>query len=410
MTQPPSFHDTPVPGSAVRGRLSPSLALIARLTGRLRRGTLHLSLPGRPTITCRGSEDGPEADLTIHSGRLARRYFLHGSVGVADAYVAGEWETSDLPALLELLDRNHEAWESGYYGSIASRALRRLGHRLRDNTKEGSRRNIHAHYDLGNEFFRAWLDREMLYSAALFEDDAQDLDTAQAAKCRRLARMIGLEPGHRLLEIGSGWGGFACMAAREFGARVTSITISRAQADLARERVREAGLEGQVEIRLQDYRDIEESFDRIASIEMFEAVGERHWPDFFGKLRGCLAPGGRIGLQLITIADPYFQAYRRSPDFIQRYIFPGGMLPSPSVLAHHYARAGLKETALHAFAQDYARTLAIWRDRFERAWPHITGQGFDERFRRLWRYYLAYCEAGFRSGSIDVRQTVLERA
>jgi cyclopropane-fatty-acyl-phospholipid synthase len=395
------------PARAVSGGL-----LLRRLVQRLealRRGSLRLVLPDGTVRLLRGAEPGPSADLQLHSARLAWGTLLGGSVGFAESYVAGEWDSPDLVALLELFDRNAEAFGRSYYGSRALALLRRLRHALRANNRSMARRNIRAHYDLGNDFFAAWLDPTMLYSSALFEDGAADLEAAQLAKCRHLARLIELGPGHRLLEIGSGWGMFAILAAREFGARVTSLTISPAQAEYARRRVQEEGLADRVEIRLEDYRDATGRFDRIASIEMIEAVGEAYWPVFFARLRERLAPSGTAGLQLITIADAWFEAYRANPDFIQTYIFPGGMLPSPTALDRQYRMAGLVPTAERTFGGDYARTLALWRARFEAAWPELRGRGFDERFRRLWRYYLAYCETGFRTGSIDVRQVRLER-
>ncbi len=385
--------------------------LLRRLAGRmhgLRRGSLRLVLPDGSVRLLRGEEPGQEAELHVASPRLALRTLLGGSVGFAESYLAGEWDSPDLVALLELLDRNAEAFGRGYYGSGALALLRRLRHALRSNSRPGARRNIKAHYDLGNEFFAAWLDPTMLYSAALFEAGEEDLERAQLAKCRHLARMIELGPGHRLLEIGGGWGGFAILVARELGCRVTSLTISPAQAELARRRVHEAGLAERVEIRLEDYRDTRGRFDRIASIEMFEAVGEAYWPVFFDRLRERLAPGGIAGLQVITIAEPWFERYRANPDFIQTHVFPGGMLPSPGALDAQYRRAGLRQTAVRCFGVDYARTLRLWRERFEAAWAELRGQGLDERFRRLWRYYLAYCETGFRTGSIDVRQVRLQ--
>lgn len=387
----------------------PLLRRMVERIGELRRGSLRLILPDGTVRLLRGGEPGPSADLEVHSARLATRTLLGGSVGFAESYLAGEWDSSDLVALLELFEHNADAWGGSYYGSRALALLRRLRHALRANSRPMARRNVRAHYDLGNDFFAAWLDPTMLYSSALFEDGAADLETAQLAKCRHLARLIELRPGHRLLEIGSGWGAFAILAAREFGARVTSLTISPAQAEHARRRVQEAGLGDRVEIRLEDYRDTRGRFDRIASIEMLEAVGEAYWPVFFARLRDRLEPGGIAGLQLITIADPWFEAYRSNPDFIQIYVFPGGMLPSPSVLARQYRAAGLVATAERRFGADYARTLAVWRARFEAAWPRLRGRSFDERFRRLWRYYLAYCETGFRTGSIDVRQVRLEQ-
>ncbi len=386
---------------------------ILRLFRRLKHGTLELTLPDGSSETIHGDAVGPRAALHVRDGRVVDRYLKHGSVGFAESYIAGEWETPHLANLLELLDRNYDAWSDGYFGPVLARVVARLQHWFRHNSKLGSRRNIHAHYDLGNEFFAAWLDPTMTYSAALFGAEqgtaGTDLEAAQRAKYHNLCRMIELQPGHRLLEIGSGWGGFAITAAREFGAAVTSVTISRAQHELATERVREAGLQDRVTIEFADYRDVQGQFDRVASIEMFEAVGERYWPTYFSKVRSVLKPGGRAGLQIITIKDAYFESYRRGADFIQQYIFPGGMLPSNAALAEQTRRVGLEITDKVAFGGDYARTLAIWGERFDGAWERLMGLGYDERFRRLWRYYLGYCEAGFRTGSTDVLQLALKR-
>lgn len=386
------------------------VALVLQLAQRLQLGSLEVELPDGSRRSFHGAAAGPHAVLLLRNGRVARRYLAGGGVGFAEGYVDGDWDTPDLASLLELLSLNEKAWGQGYYGALWQRWQKRLRHLLRPNTRAGSRRNIHAHYDLGNEFFAAWLDPSMTYSAALFHPNAADLEAAQRAKYHHLAGMIGLAPGQKLLEIGSGWGGFAVTAAKEFGAKVTSITISRAQAEYARARVFKEGLAERVEILLQDYRDVRGRFDRIASIEMFEAVGERFWPTFFNGLRERLIPDGRAGLQLITIADRYFDAYRRNVDFIQAYVFPGGMLPSPAVLAQHTERAGLVTLAEHPFGQSYAATLRLWNERFQAAWPNVRELGFDERFRRIWTYYLAYCEAGFRTRAIDVVQTVLRPA
>ena len=387
---------------------------ILRVLRRLRHGTLNLTLPDGKTETISGCQDGPRADLHINDARIVDRYLKHGSVGFAEGYIAGEWETPHLADLLELLDRNYDAWGDGYFGPALARLTARMQHWFRRNSKTGSKRNIHAHYDLGNEFFAAWLDPTMTYSSALFDAKEEvseaDLEAAQRAKYRNLCQLIALSPGQHLLEIGSGWGGFAMTAAREFGAKVTSITISEAQAKLATERVAEAGLADRVEIRLQDYRDVEGEFDRVASIEMFEAVGERYWPAYFQKVRSALKPDGMAGLQIITIHDAYFDTYRRGADFIQQYIFPGGMLPSSAALGEQIQKVGLEITDTVAFGRDYAKTLGIWGERFDAAWDRVCNLGFDERFRRLWRYYLGYCEAGFRTGSTDVLQLALRRS
>jgi cyclopropane-fatty-acyl-phospholipid synthase len=289
------------------------------------------------------------------------------------------------------------------------RFLQMVRHWFNRNTRGQARRNIYAHYDIGNAFYSAWLDPSMTYSSALFEDGTADLTAAQHNKYRRLAEAIDLQPGQRLLEIGCGWGGFAEYVARTFGAKVVGLTISKEQRDFAQKRIQDAGLNEKVEIRLQDYRDERERYDRIASIEMIEAVGEQFWPKNFSQLRDLLLPGGLAGIQAITIRDSSFQYYRREIDFIQRYVFPGGMLPSPEILKSLGERFGVPVIRERIFGQDYAKTLVTWRNNFRSAWPNLIPLGFDDRFRRLWEYYLAYCEAGFLSGNIDVRQVVFAK-
>ena len=391
------------------GPSSPGLGLLLRLGRDIRFGTLHVRLPDGGERSFAGSEPGPTATIVLNNGRVVRRFLAGGAVGFAESYIDGDWDSPDLAGLLELLDRNYAAWSDHHHGGALPRLLRRLLHLLRGNSRRGSRRNIHAHYDLGNEFFAAWLDPTLTYSSARFVDGNEDLEAAQLEKYRSLARLMRLSPGQKLLEIGSGWGSFAILAAREFGARVRSLTISKEQHAFASQRVQELGLNDRVTIDLCDYRDARGSYDRIASIEMFEAVGEAWWPAYFGKLRDALAPGGAAGLQIITIADRYFAEYRRSADFIQRYIFPGGMLPSPTALRQQVERAGLSIRDQLAFGASYARTLGIWNRSFDAAWDKVAGLGFDERFRRLWTYYLAYCEAGFRTGSTDVVQLAVAR-
>lgn len=389
---------------------SPWLALALRIARRITIGTLTIELPGGSTRTFQGAAPGPSGYLRLNRPQALRRFVTGGSLGFAEAYLDGDWDSPDLARLLELLALNHAAYDELYYGRSWHGWLARLQHLLRPNSRRGSRRNIHAHYDLGNRFYELWLDATMTYSAALFADPQAPLEEAQRTKYRRLAERLQLQEGQRLLEIGCGWGAFAELAAREFGSHVTAITISKAQHAFAAARIQAAGLAERVEVRLQDYRDVVGRFDRIASIEMFEAVGERYWPVFFDRMRELLAPSGLAGLQVITIADRHFEAYRRSADFIQRHVFPGGMLPSPSALGAQIARAGLREIAPFTFGRHYACTLAGWQQRFQARWPEIQRQGFDERFKRVWEYYLAYCEAAFRVGYTDVRQVTLARA
>jgi cyclopropane-fatty-acyl-phospholipid synthase len=386
-----------------------SLRLLLGLATRLSTGSLVLRMPDGRAYRVVGTEPGPAAEIAVHRSRAMPRLFFGGSVGFGASYMDGDWDTPDLAALLTLAAVNHRAFDGMHMGARALTALRRVWHRLNDNTRRGSRRNIASHYDLGNAFYARWLDPSMTYSSAVFERADADLSAAQATKYRRLAAMLALAPDKRVLEIGCGWGGFAEIAAREFGARVTAITVSREQLDFAQRRIQAAGLGERVEARFVDYRDVQGRFDGIASIEMFEAVGERHWPVYFAKIRDCLEPGGRAALQIITIAEQWFDSYRRGVDFIQRYIFPGGMLPSMPALAAQCARAGLAIERNEFYGADYARTLAEWNRRFQAAWHELEPMGFDGRFKRMWEFYLAYCEAGFRSGSIDVVQTALAR-
>ena len=376
---------------------------------KLRLGELTIETPSGTIRRFKGQQVGPTAIIQLKTSRAIRRFVVGGSLGFAEAYLDGDWDSPDLPRLLELLALNQDAYEEYFYGRGWFRWFARLRHMLRPNSRSGSRRNILAHYDLGNEFYKRWLDPSMTYSSAIFESSDLSLENAQRAKYESLARKLSLQPDHHLLEVGCGWGGFAEFAAREVGTKITAITISEEQHAFASARIQTAGLNDKVDIRLQDYRDVDGQYDRIASIEMFEAVGETYWPIYFGKLRDALSPSGLAGLQIITIADPYFETYRRGADFIQRHIFPGGMLPSPGALQDQIERAGLNMVSQKTFGLDYAKTLATWNRRFQEAWPDILQLGFDQRFRRLWQYYLASCEVGFKVGWTDVCQLSLRR-
>jgi cyclopropane-fatty-acyl-phospholipid synthase len=373
----------------------------------LPRGRLTVRTPEGLVLVVGGNGPGPDAQLVLKNWNLPGRAFSNATIGVAESYMDGDWESPDVTAFLELFVVNEDAGERLAGGaSWLLSAIQRIRHWLNENTRTGSQRNISAHYDLGNAFYKAWLDPSMTYSSALYSTGANDLESAQAAKYRALAQDTGIGPNDHVLEIGCGWGGFAEFAAREIGCKVTGLTISREQHDFARERIAKAGLSDKVEIKFQDYRDETGEYDRIASIEMFEAVGEKYWPVFFGKVKDCLRAGGTAGLQIITIRENAFERYRTRPDFIQRYVFPGGMLPTPELLKRLGADHGLTFARERVFAQDYARTLADWRLRFWDSWEKIVPLGFDERFRKLWEFYLHYCEAGFRAEYIDVRQVV----
>ncbi|TGN84266.1 class I SAM-dependent methyltransferase [Bradyrhizobium yuanmingense] len=388
----------------------PFLARLAlRLASQLKYGTVHVRLPDRRTVSLRGQLPGPSATIELNNYRFARSLVLGGDIGMAEAYIRGDWTTPDLTQLLYVFCLNEDLIDGAFAGNVVIRLCRKALHRLRRNTRQGSRHNIHRHYDLGNAFFGAWLDSSMTYSSALFSAETTDLPAAQQHKYEQLAKAIELQPGQTVLEIGCGWGGFAEFAAKTYGASVLALTISKEQHEFASRRIHQAGLAEKVEVRLQDYRDQDGRFDRIASIEMIEAVGEQFWPAYFSQLYQRLKPGGLAGIQAITVRNELFDLYRKRVDFIQRYIFPGGMLPSTNIL--HTLGERFEVPVIHerVFGQDYARTLSLWRDNFSRAWTDLTSLGFDEPFRRLWEYYLCYCEAGFRAGKIDVKQVVFAR-
>ena len=373
-------------------------------------GRLAFVLPSGRTLQIEGKKSGPDARLIVRDFRFVSRVLAAGDIGFGEGFMAGEWDTPDLSALLEAFTANLDRLTRLMDGNFFVRAVNSLLHSLNRNNKRGSRRNILAHYDLGNAFYSRWLDPSMTYSSARYERPGQSLSEAQRNKYASLARQIGLGPDNHVLEIGCGWGGFAEFAAGEVGAKVTGITISPSQFEFARKRLFEQGLADKADIRLVDYRDVEGRFDRVASIEMFEAVGEEYWPLYFQKIHEVLSPGGRAGLQIITIRDELFEGYRSRADFIQKYIFPGGMLPSETRLRQETDRAGLEWSDIVRFGQNYADTLAEWASRFEGAWDDIKGLGFDEKFRRLWRFYLSYCEAGFRTERTNVVQLSLAKS
>jgi cyclopropane-fatty-acyl-phospholipid synthase len=375
-------------------------------------GKLNMVLPDGSVHHFEGREPGPTATLIIKDPRTIARIAFGGCLGLCEAYLDGMWDSPNVTEVLRLGTANEMAFDSMLRGKPWARFASWVMHRLRPNTRKGAKRNISEHYDLGNDFYQEWLDPSMTYSSALFTQGSGDLQAAQVEKYRTLCRALELKPGMSVLEIGCGWGGFAEIAAGEFGAKVTGITLSREQLAYAQARMEKAGLSAQVELRLEDYRDTRGKFDRIASIEMFEAVGEEYWPAYFNTLRERLIPGGRAGIQVITIADRLFADYRRTADFIQLYVFPGGMLPSPSRLREEISRAGLKLGEQLWFGADYAETLRQWQASFQAAWETISGlqAQYDERFKRLWEFYLGYCEVGFDAGFTDVGQIVIHSA
>ncbi len=371
----------------------------------IEKGKLTIVLPDGRAVRS-GSKPGRDGTMVMRNERVAKRLLTGGSLSFAESYMDGDWVSPDIGALTEWACQN-EALDDTLEGKLWFRVLRRALFMLARNSKRGSRRNIAYHYDLGNSFYAQWLDPGMTYSSASYEHAGQSLQVAQDNKFRRLLDVVNPKPGQKILEIGCGWGGFACFAARERDVQVHGITISREQFDYAQKRAFEAGLADKVTFEMRDYRDVTGAYDGIVSIEMFEAVGEAYWPTYFNKINQCLKPEGRAALQLIAIADKYFEAYRSSMDFIQKYIFPGGMLPSPSVFRREAGKSGLVVEDEYFFRNNYADTLLEWRKKFMAAWPVIEPMGFDDRFRRMWEYYLAYCEGGFRGGTIDVMQVAL---
>ncbi len=403
-------HRTPAAARAVRALLS-----------QLRHGQLTVHWPDG-SVQHAGHADGtgqpgtPKATLVMHNWQPCAAAMRSGDIGFAESYVAGDWSSPDLPALLQLLAANRQVLDGLIFGHWAARWVHRVRHWLHRNTKANSRKNIHAHYDLGNAFYRLWLDPSMNYSSAWFPAPVQGEPTpeaftaAQHDKVRRVLTEAGVTPGSRVLEIGCGWGALAEMATTDFSASLTGVTLSTEQLAWAQARLAGVGRSQQADLRLQDYRDIADGpYDAICSVEMVEAVGQAYWPTYFGTVARLLKPGGKACIQSIVIQDSLFERYLRSTDFIQQYIFPGGCLPSPQAFRQQAQAQGLQVVNELAFGVDYAETCRIWRQRFLAHKEDVLALGFDERFVRIWEFYLAYCEAGFRAGDIDVMQFTLAK-
>ncbi len=384
-------------------------SMVVRRLQRLHTGTLRLILPDGEVQQFARAIAGPHATLEMRSPRMVNRLFWAGSIGFAEGYINGDWDSPDLNTLIYLLHLNEDALEPDFSRIQRIHTLLiDIRHRLRRNSRRGSRRNIAYHYDLGNDFYAHWLDETWTYSSALFDRPDEDLAVAQRRKYQRLLERIGATVDDHILEIGCGWGGFALHAARNTGCRVTGITLSTEQLRFARDRAQAAGLADRVNFELRDYRDVTQRYDHVVSIEMYEAVGEAYWPAFFQTVHDRLKPGGKAAIQAITIDASSFDYYRRNVDFIQEFIFPGGMLASPQVFRSVAANHGLRMLESDFYGRDYARTLKRWDARVVAARdPIVARQG--EPFWRMWRYYLAYCEAGFNSGNIDLMQITLAR-
>lgn len=400
--------DLPVALQAGDQRLSWGLRVLLYMLRGVRIGSLDVTLPNGGSRSFHGSEPGPHGVLHIRSAALIGHVLRAGEVGFGEAYLDGCWDTPDLTRLLMVMYLNEPHYKGPYEKNPVGRLYGWIRHRLRANTKSRARENIEHHYDLGNEFYKMWLDETMAYSSGMFIQPSATLMDAQVNKFRLMYERLDLRPEHHLLEIGSGWGGFAIYAAKHSGCRVTSITLSKEQLAEAQRRAQAAGLADRITFELRDYRDVAETYDRVVSIEMYEAVGEEYWPGYFATIEKALKPGGRAAIQGITISPKIFDEYRRKRDFIQKYIFPGGMLCPPGRFQDLAFQAGLVPGDARFYAADYADTLMHWHRNVLAARDRVVAQ-FDERFLRMWRYYLSYCECGFRTGSIDLMQISLRK-
>ncbi len=376
---------------------------------KIQNGRIDFVMPDGRLFRAQGPSPGPFCAMHVHNGDTFARLMREGELGFCEAYMDGWWSSPDLQAFCDFLRADNDTLYDGFPGMFFVRAFERLRHRMNTNTKSQAKKNISYHYDLGNEFYQYWLDDTMTYSSAIFRDTSESMEAAQTAKYASMVDQMGVKPGDHVLEIGCGWGGFAHYAAKHRGLRVTGLTISEEQMKFASDRIEKEGLSDMVTFKLQDYRDETSQYDGIASIEMFEAVGEKYWPVYFDAVRERLKPGKKATLQIITIDETRFQTYRKNVDFIQKYIFPGGMLPSPNALRAEVSKAGMHVIGSVEFGESYSQTLRRWYDRFNAHWEHIQALGFDTRFRRMWNFYLTSCAAAFHSGSCDVTQITISR-
>jgi cyclopropane-fatty-acyl-phospholipid synthase len=384
-------------------------ARVFDLVGKLNSGRVDFILPDGRRFRAEGLKPGPVAEVTINNPDVFARLVREGDLGFCDAYLDGWWTTPDLQAFMDFIHADNDDMYDGFPGMALVRAWEKARFWFQSNTKRQALKNISYHYDLGNDFYSLWLDETMTYSSALFNTSQESLEKAQIAKYASMVDQMGVKPGDHVLEIGCGWGGFAEYAAKERGLKVTGLTISKEQLEYAQKRIKRKGLSDKVNLKLQDYRDETGVYDGVASIEMFEAVGEKYWPVYFDKIKQCLKPGKQATLQIITIQDARWEVYRKSVDFIQKYIFPGGMLPSPSVLRKEVHRAGLSVQHSIEFGKSYSQTLRRWFEVFNNKWDNISAMGFDDRFRRMWNFYLTSCAATFESGNCDVTQITLQK-
>ncbi len=384
-------------------------AQVFKMLSKMEAGRLDITLSDGRTFRVEGSKPGPVAEVEIHDPDVFARLIREGELGFSDAYLEGHWSTPDLRAFMDLVHMGSETAYDGFTGKFLVQAYERLRFWLHRNNRKQAKKNISYHYDLGNDFYALWLDDTMTYSSAIFETGQESLEKAQTAKYASMVDEMGVKPGDHVLEIGCGWGGFAEYAAKERGLRVTGLTISQEQLKFAQQRIDKAGISDLVDLKLQDYRDEQGQYDGIASIEMFEAVGQKYWPVYFDTVRDRLKPGAQATLQIITVGDHRWDYYKNGVDFIQKYIFPGGMLPSPTILRQQIDQAGLNVVRSKEFGKSYDLTLRRWFDTFNDKWDQISEMGFDERFRRMWNYYLTACGAAFDTGNCDVTQITIAK-
>jgi len=405
-----SEQTAPVSVDTVRTQTSRALlaSFMQHMLRKVDCGEILLQTPAGRRFLIGGKRAGEQTHVTLHRWKCMLRLLISGDLGFADGYLAGEWSTPNIYSFLSAAgSRSNDS--ASFEGLKPPQPLTKFRHALNRNTRRGSRRNIAAHYDLGNDFYQFWLDSSMTYSSAIYSSSDQTLEDAQQSKLDRAIDLLGLAGGEQILEIGCGWGGLAGRIIERTGCHVTGLTLSTEQLAYARQQLAQRGLAGKSDLRLQDYRDAGDTYDRVVSIEMLESVGEAYWPTFFANLRERLNPQGAAVLQVITIDQSRFESYRRRPEFIQRYIFPGGMLPTREILEQLVAEAGLRLVSSEFFGDSYARTLAEWHRRFQGAWPSIKALGFDDRFKRMWEYYLAYCRLGFEIGALNVGLYKIER-
>ena len=381
---------------------------VFRIAQTTKAGRVDIVLDDGRTFRVDAPDAGPVVQINVHDDGVFARLIREGQLGFCDAYLDGQWSTPDLQAFMDFLHADNDDMFYGFNGQWLVQMYEKMRFWMQRNTKAQAKKNISAHYDLGNDFYGLWLDETMTYSSGIYTSGQESLEAAQTAKYKSMVDEMGAQPGDHVLEIGCGWGGFAEYAAKERGLKVTCLTISQEQFNFAQDRIKKAGLEDQVTFKLQDYRDEAGSYDGIASIEMFEAVGEKYWPSYFETVRKNLKPGKQATLQIITVRDEMFETYRSSVDFIQKYIFPGGMLPSSKILREQTAKAGMKVVGSVGFGQSYSTTLRRWHDTFNDKWDQVSAMGFDDRFRRMWNFYLTSCASTFAYDNCDVVQITIK--